>query len=441
MFRAAQFSGEGPLGMEAWNQLLKDPANYFLSFGVAAILGVWWARMTPAQSNLTLVLGVLAIGVAVFIKTGGLPFLVRGLWVGAALCLGGLFVNYQLWTYRAETIDAKRVILASVENADYRELVVQVIHAFQPHAYISVAGAVLGPDGARTVDIQVWPTSGGVPGPTVIDVIDRPDGQPVGIDAIDSADSKRRDVRAQAMLLCSNTGFDALAIQKAKRSNIGLIAVLKHGDKRIRGRILEEIYLRRVNAAPVTMEYEGAGPGDLETLRKYMTTTHNVTYKGGSVDGWLQQRALMIISSNPGEEQPLIARFELKKPTEFLVQGHQVTLQSLSVRFHPRVKCLSQIVTLDAKNGIYDYVRGRVRLAGGSNSYVLEGVNFDTAKPMDSPPPISGTGVGLHPGEVDITLLMIDGVDLSPGTQIPKLEELVKPEDLSLAIPGSQPAP
>jgi hypothetical protein len=54
-------------------------------------------------------------------------------------------------------------------------------------------------------------------GPTVIDVIDRPDAKPVGIDAIDIADSKRRDVRAKSDVCCAvNTGFDALAIQKAK---------------------------------------------------------------------------------------------------------------------------------------------------------------------------------------------------------------------------------
>ena len=95
--------------MESWNQLLKDPASYCFSLGVGAILGVWWARMTPAQSNVTLVIGVLAISAAVAFKTGGLPPLVRGLWIGAALCLVGLFVNYQLWTPRAETLDAKRV--------------------------------------------------------------------------------------------------------------------------------------------------------------------------------------------------------------------------------------------------------------------------------------------------------------------------------------------
>ncbi|MCC8985866.1 MAG: hypothetical protein LM513_04660, partial [Nitrospira sp.] len=63
------------------------------------------------------------------------------------------------------------------------------------------------------------------------------------------------------------------------------------------------------------------------------------------------------------------------------------------------------------------------------------------AKPMVSPPPLSRTGVGLHPGEVDIALLMIDGFGLSSATQIPKLEELIKPEDLSMTISGSPPSP
>jgi hypothetical protein len=289
--------------MEPLNQLLKDPGSYILGLGVAAIIGVWWATITPAKSNASLIFGVLAIGVGVAIMTRDLLPVPRILWIGAALCVPGQLVNYLLWTPRAETLDAKMTILASVENEQYRELVVQVIHAFEPHAYISVAGAVLGPDGARTVDIQVWPIRGGVEGLTIIDVIDRSDTKPVGIDAIDIADSKRRDLRAKTMLLCSNTGFDAMAIQKAKRANIGLISVLKHGDKRVRGRIVEEIYLRRVSVNPFTVDYEGASTVDLEILRQYMTATHNVTYMGGSVAGWLQQRALMIISMHPEIDQ------------------------------------------------------------------------------------------------------------------------------------------
>ena len=101
---------------------------------------------------------------------------------------------------------------------------------------------------------------------------------------------------------------------------------------------------------------------------------------------------------------------------------------------------VTQIVTLDAKNGIYDYVRGRVRLTDGPNSYVIAGVNFDTAKPMASAPEVSGIGVGLHPGEVSVMLMMLEPFDIPKETQVPKLEELVRPEDLSLTITGTQSA-
>ena len=347
--------------MDAWNQLLKDPVNYLFGFGVAAILGVWWARLTPTQGNVALVIGVLAIGGAVAYKFRGEPVLVLFLWIGAAVCVPGLFVYYQLWTPRAETLDATKKILMLVENTEYRDVVAEVIHTFEPQAYLSVGGTVLGPDGARTVDIQVWPVSGGVTGPTVIDVIYRPDNKPVGIDAIDAADSKRRDVRAIAMLLCSNTGFDTLAIQKAKRIHIGLISVLKQGDQRIRGKIEEEIYLRKVKISPFTLDFVGVATGDQAILQKYMKATHDVTYSGGSVAAWLQQRAMMVIAFNQGIKDPLVARFALKNPMGFHVQGHPVTLRELAIHFTPQVKWFSQIVALDAKTGIYDYVRGRVR--------------------------------------------------------------------------------
>jgi hypothetical protein len=122
------------------------------------------------------------------------------------------------------------------------------------------------------------------------------------------------------------------------------------------------------------------------------------------------------------------------------VQGHKVNLKVLYIHFHPKVQWLSQVVTLDANNGIYDYVRGRVRLAGGSNSYVISGVNFETATKLSAAPDTRSFGVGLAPGEVDIALLMFEKVDMPEGIEIPKLDELVRPDDLSLKITGSPPS-
>jgi hypothetical protein len=84
------------------------------------------------------------------------------------------------------------------------------------------------------------------------------------------------------------------------------------------------------------------------------------------------------------------------------------------------------MVTLDATSGIYDYVRGRVRLSGGTNSYVMNGVNFETATPLASPPDVGDLGFGLQPGEMELSLMLVDDSDLGNATHIAKLDSLVR---------------
>jgi len=126
----------------------------------------------------------------------------------------------------AATVQQVQTALAPVQDGKYRSLVADVIHAMEPDAVISVGGAILGLDGARTVDVQVWSADRSA-GPTILDVIDQPDGIPVGIDAVDHIESKRRDLPVRAALVSSNTGFAREAISKAKRVGVGLITVFK----------------------------------------------------------------------------------------------------------------------------------------------------------------------------------------------------------------------
>jgi hypothetical protein len=64
-----------------------------------AIIGVWWANMTTSRANLTLVIGVAAAGIAVFL----LPFVsshygpIRLLWGTAACAILAVLVYYTLW--------------------------------------------------------------------------------------------------------------------------------------------------------------------------------------------------------------------------------------------------------------------------------------------------------------------------------------------------------
>ena len=127
--------------------------------------------------------------------------------------------------------------------------------------------------------------------------------------------------------------------------------------------------------------------------------------------------------------------FRLKQPTPFYMHGKRVILRSLAVAFAPpHVQWLSQTIQLDAKAGIYDYVRGRVRLAPGNNSYTIHGIDFAHAVPLSSPPSISELGVGLMPGEIDLALTDVQGAVPSQGTPIAKLDDLIVPEDLRLKM-------
>jgi len=315
-------------------------------------------------------------------------------------------------------------LLGQVHDSDYRQLVAAVIYAFDPHATLSVGALVDTPDGTRTVDIEVRSSSkDGAPFLGAVDVLDLPAGRKADITFVDAADSKRTDIKADAMLLCSNTGFEQDAISKAKRKKIGLISVLRQGDQRVKAIIEEEIYLRKITLDPFTVTWNGNN----------LPNGFIPTYNGGSIEGWLEVKADLMAAYNPGVTFPVTKNFNFKEPAHFDQDGKHVTLTSMSVSFTPRVQWLHQTVQLDAKAGIFDYVRGRVRLTPGSNSYTVRGIDFSKAKPLSFAPASTELGLGLRPGEVEFAFTDVTPAPL-PGTNIPNMDDLIRPEDLRLKL-------
>ena len=91
--------------------LLTNPSTYLLGFGIAALLGVWWARMNPTTGNLTLVVGVLAISLAAFLhpSIAVQPPIVRSFWGIATAAVLGLLAYYTLGV--SPTPQVKRILL------------------------------------------------------------------------------------------------------------------------------------------------------------------------------------------------------------------------------------------------------------------------------------------------------------------------------------------
>lgn len=400
------------------------------AFAAALLIGrvAWWLGFEQQPTTGGRLLA--------FLLVGGVGFA----WVTAAHWVNGLKVAKQQEQTTADklaqqTLNDIKALLEPVKDSRYRELVAAVIHAFDPKAKLLVSASIEGPDGLRTVDVEVRSVVDGKQTLTAIDVVDLPPAKKAGIETIDAADSKRADINADNLLVCSNTGFDEAAIRKAKRKRIGVISVLRQGDQRVKAVIEEEIYLRKIDVAPITFSYDAATQKDGKLLRKLKPTLHTLRYRDGSVDAWLQERIIEILGLNPYADKPIRAIFKLKQPSPFSINGQQIELKSISVTFHPKVQWLSQTVQIDATMGIYDYVRGRVRLAGGRQQYILKDVNFDTAVPMASPPSISDLGVGLRPGEIDLAFIMLSGLNMSNQKSPSKFSELIRPEDRILKLP------
>jgi hypothetical protein len=315
-------------------------------------------------------------------------------------------------------------LLAPLPDSTYRQLVAAVIYAFDPHATLSVGALVDTADGTRRVDIEVR-SSGkdGAPFLGAIDVLDLPSGRKADIALVDAADSKRTDIKADAMLFCSNTGFEPDAISKAKRKNIGLISVLRQGDQPVKAIIEEEIYLREITLQDLHLTWSGSG----------LRNDGMPAYNGGSISDWLEVHAGLIAAANPEVTFEILKDFNFKEPIQFEGNGRQITLTSMAVSFTPQVQWLSQTVQLDAQAGIYDYVRGRVRLAPGGNSYTVSGIGFDHAKPLSVPPDLTQKGLEHRPGDVEFALIDVTPAPL-PGTIIPKMDDLVRPEGLHLKL-------
>jgi hypothetical protein len=425
----------GGAALTVWSWLLHLPGPYAILIGLVTVL----LAMAIASQALRLRSQWVyrADGEVSRPATARPPGWILAL-VLTVLLLGsiGWLVRRRSKSITPDEVSRIEVKLANVPDIAYRRLVASIIAAFDPSADIAEGPLLHSPDGRRTVDISIRSSRSGRPTLTAIDILYLPIGRKADIEAIDAADSKRSDINANAMLLCSNTGFEIEAIRKAKRKQIGLISILREGDKRIKAIIEEELYLRKVQMGPMNISYSSVKP-----LEGPPPVAHELKYGDGSVDAWLEEKAVQIVFQNPNLTRRITATFNLKRPVEFKRGTNQVMLQSIAITFQPRVQWLSQIVRLDAKAGIYDYVRGRVRLAPGSNSYTIQGVDFDKATPAEPPTFIQDANIGLEAGELDISLMLVEGMDLPNNLQTAPLDELVRPEDLDLTINPSPKQP
>jgi len=368
-----------------------------------------WLRL-PASSGASMIVAILAF------------LFIRPQWIKA----------FPQWHDNGDQTSRIERKLEILPDSTYRQLVASVIFASDPHATVSVGALVHTPDGMRTVDVEVRSLDkNSNPLFIAIDVLDLPFGHKADIASIDAADSKRNDIKADVMLVCSNTGFEEDAISKARRKQIGLISVLHQGDKRVKAVIEEEIYLRKIDLGELHLSFNRAIPDNVGFQ------PNQLLYKGKPVYRWLEKQAALAAASQQTDETRFL-QFNFLEPTIFdVLDRTTISLRSMSISFTPHVSWLRQTIQIDATTGIYDWLRGRVSLGPGINTVTLNGINFDTAIPMSSPPVVGGL-TGLRPGEIDFSLTDVR-VDFTSESEIPNLDSLVNQKDLDRVWKAPEP--
>jgi Restriction endonuclease len=325
--------------------------------------------------------------------------------------------------------------MATLRGRAYQQLVSEVARAFDPGAAVTEGEWVKGPDGRLDMDVAIRGLIDGRPHLGVIECKDfnvQTTGK-VGREFVDALDSKRHDLGASIAMICSNSGFTGDALRKAKRKGIGMISVLRSGDNRVKAVIHEEILLRRVRFGEWRFTYHGAE--DIST-KLGAPSDHFVRFDGRSVDAWLQHRAQLVAIANACLSERLRLSFRFKQPLTFACGREPLLLNGVEVEVIYNTQWLSQTVRLDATLGLYDYLRGRVRLAPGQNQYVIGGINWETAEACDPPNAATPLETGWLRGELDVTLTMIEGLHREAGLELPVLEPHVVPDDLGSAVPS-----
>ncbi|MCH8905855.1 MAG: restriction endonuclease [Candidatus Heimdallarchaeota archaeon] len=298
-----------------------------------------------------------------------------------------------------------------------------------------------GPDGRLDMDVSV---RGQIDGKDYLAVIEckhfnvKSSGR-VGRAYIDALDSKRFDLGAQVAIICSDSGFTRGALSKAKRKGIGLISILRKDDDAVKIIIEQEIYLRTIRFKDLQFSYGY----DKISGGSQLSMKHNeLRYKGLSLDAWLAHRATLVARMNPDVTEQLRATFQFVKPIHFDFQEKGIILKSAAVVFSYETEWRVQTIQLDASMGLYDYVRGKMRLAPTKNQYILKHVAWEEAAPTKPPKSPSSSGIGtqqnpLLPGEIDLVIVWFE--NLPPGHEgaldsklLLQIESVVNQEDLDL---------
>jgi len=317
----------------------------------------------------------------------------------------------------------------------YEQAVGELFRQFFPASSINIGVWVKGPDGRRELDVDIIENVGGRSVRSVVECKDfNPDiTGPVGIGYIDALDSKRRDLGLAFAFVCSNAGFTADAIRKAKRVNIGLLSATRKNDQRIRFGVVDEIYMRhiRLTEAPKLRLWPANGE---ELPRKEVLESGEALFEGRPIGPWFFNRFVQALYLNPIVRGAFHDYCRLKNPIRLDWPAGSATVQQIGFELALEGAWFVQTVRLESTAGLYDWLRRRMRIAPSPHPTQLQivDINYFGGNWIAQPPDVDWSNRKLLPYECDLQFMMFKNV--FPMDNPALLGPHVVPEDLNLVI-------
>lgn len=308
-------------------------------------------------------------------------------------------------------------------GTQFELVVADIVRELEPGAKVEQGAWIDGPDGRRDCDVYVEGTVAGVQRKIQIECKDYnpKKARPIGIGIVDALESKCRDLNMDKAFLCSNVGFTRDAVSKAKRENIGLIGVLNKADDRVRYKIWDEIYVRRVNF--------GGGKFIFGPEFQNKPKLESIIYNNIPLYQWLLHRAEIFLGLNEVVSGTHTLRFRLKKPLLILVGEIQQRLDWMSVTFEVSGGWFAQKVEIDATSGLYDWLNKQFHAAPGPGNISYKDVDIDNmARPVDLPP--NHDPLNPSAGVEGLKIIISNVQCIKKAKDIPLLNQLILDEDL-----------
>jgi len=299
----------------------------------------------------------------------------------------------------------------------YNELASRMAEALEPQATVRMGQWVEGPDGKREVDVEVRGSADGKP---FFLLVERKDWkQPVDIEEIDKLDSKRRDLSADRVMICSNSGFTRKALRKASRLEIGAVSVVANGNQLVKLKVMREYFAKAISA---DHWYLNVFPTDSSVAN--LPAVWNPTdlfFEGQPVVNWLHKISEKLLREHEGATG-IIATFAFSRELAFSLQGAAVTLRGLQLNIDCSRKWVAQTVQEDVTIGYFDWVRQRMTVPAKEH-WTLGPIDRLAWKEIEVEP--GGYDEDLEPGTLRLEMTLLRPIAQLDGLPAPDLDSFV----------------